>query len=89
MASGAEGAAQPTLVVARTLEWQDAPDSAACRGEGCRASIAGVGGTSGSSQRRLMDFVVAPYRRQLVVERLAGKDVECTLETSLNGQRRD
>lgn len=89
IASGAEGVAQPILVATRTLVWQDAPGSAACRGAGCTASTADAEGTSGSWLPRLMDFVVAPYRQLLPLERLAGTDVECIPETTLIGLTRD
>jgi hypothetical protein len=58
--------------------------SAACRGEVCKASIAADGlRMSGSSARQLMDSVVAPYHRELALERRVDTNVECTPETTL------
>jgi hypothetical protein len=53
-----EGTAPPTQAAAgNPLESGDAPGNAACRGEGCKVSIAvGDSRRSGSSERRLMDL---------------------------------
>jgi hypothetical protein len=53
-----EGTAPPTqAAVGNPLESEDAPGNAACRGEGCKVSIAaGDSRRSGSSERRLMDL---------------------------------
>jgi hypothetical protein len=65
-------------------EFEAALDNAACRGEGCKASIAADGlRMSGSSARRLMDSVVAPYHWVLALERRVDTNVECTPETTL------
>lgn len=52
----AERTAQPTQVATRTLGSEDALDSAAYRGVGCRASTAAGESRWGSLRRRLMDL---------------------------------
>lgn len=66
------------------------PGSAACRGGVCRESIAvGDWRKSGSSGRRLMDSVVAPYHRELALEQLVDTNAECIRGMSLIEQTRD
>lgn len=82
-----EDNAQPNQVVAAAAgiwAFAGAPDSAAYRGVVCRASIA-VGGEdrSGSSQRLLMDSVVAPYLRVLELARRIDKSGGCSPEKTL------
>jgi len=79
----AEGTAQPIQVATRILGSEGALDSAACRGEECMASIAVGENRSGSSQRRLMDSVVAPYLRVLDFERLVDTNVGGIREMTL------
>ena len=79
----AGGIDQPTQVATRTLGSEGDPDSAAYRGVECKASIAVDESRLGSSRRRLMDSVVAPYLRVLDLEPLVGMNVECTLGMSL------
>jgi len=81
----AGGNGLPTRVAKDTpLEFGVALDNAACRGEVCKASIAADDlHMSGSSARRLMDSVVAPYHRELALERRVDTNVECNPETTL------
>lgn len=79
---------QPTQDATRTLGFGAGPGSAACRGEEYKASIAAGENKSGSSGRRLMDSVVAPYLPVLALERLVDTNVECTPETTLIEQRK-
>jgi hypothetical protein len=80
------GIVPPILVARRTSAWKGGLGSAACRGGGCTASTAVGAGRSGSWQRQLMDFVVAPYLQLLRLARRAGMSVECTPEKSLSGR---
>jgi len=81
----AEGSGLP-IQVAKDTPWEfgAALGNAACRGEVCKASTA-AGGLHmlGSSARRLMDSVVAPYHRVLALERRVDTNVECNPETTL------
>jgi hypothetical protein len=81
----AEGNGLP-IQVAKGSPWEfeAALDNAACRGEGCKASIAADGlRMSGSSAQRLMDSVVAPYHWVLALEHRVDTNVECNPETTL------
>lgn len=82
-----EGIAPPIQVATCTWGFEDAQGNAACRDEVCKANIAVDEDRSGSSRRRLMDSVVAPYRPVLLLERLVGTNAECTLGKTLSAQR--
>lgn len=80
--------APPTQDATRTLGFGVGLGSAACRGEVYKASTAVGEDKSGSSERRLMDSVVAPYRLELALERLVDTNVECIPEMTLIEQRK-
>lgn len=82
----AERTGQPTQDAARTSAFAGVLGNAAYRDEGYRASTAADEGRLGSSGRRSMDFVVAPYLRVLVLERLVGTNVECIPGMNLTEQ---
>lgn len=79
--------AQPTRDATHTLASVGVLDSAAYRDEGYKASTAADEGRLGSSEQQSMDFVVAPYLRVLVLERLVGTNVECIPGMNLTEQR--
>jgi len=87
-ASLVEGSGLPTQGATRNPWVFGAdPDNAACRDVGYKASIAaGDLHKSGSSGRRLMDSVVAPYHLVLALGRRVDTNVECTRGKSLIGQ---
>lgn len=82
----AERTVRPTQDAAHTLASAGVPGSAAYRGEGYRANTAADEGMLGSSEQQSMDFVVAPYLRVLVLERLVDTNVECIPGKTLTEQ---